>query len=50
LQNRKQVIGLLGDLSVCVEAMHNEVLQLTDRHQLMDKGIGFIDAYLLATC
>ncbi len=50
LQNRRQVLGLLGDLSACVEATHDEVLQLIDRHALMGKGIGFVDAHLLAAC
>ena len=50
LQNRKQVLGLLGDLSACIEASHDEVLQFIERHALMGKGIGFVDAHLLAGC
>jgi hypothetical protein len=50
LQNRKQVLGLLGDLSICLEATHDEVLQMIERHTLMGKGIGFVDAHLLASC
>ncbi len=50
LQNRKQVLGLLSDLSACVEASHHEVLHMIERHKLMGKGIGFVDAHLLASC
>lgn len=50
LQNRKQVLGLLSDLSACVEASHDEVLQMIEHHALMGKGIGFVDAHLLASC
>ncbi len=50
LQNRHQVLGLLGDLSACVEATHDEVLHMIERHALMGKGIGFVDAHLMAGC
>lgn len=50
LHNRKQVLGLLGDLNTCVEASHNEVLHMIERQTLMGKGIGFVDAHLLASC
>jgi len=50
LQNREQVFGLLADLSGCVEATHEEVLQLINKYALMGKGIGFVDAHLLASC
>lgn len=50
LQNRNQVLGLLQDMSTCVEATHDEVLQMIDRNALMGKGIGFVDAHLLGSC
>lgn len=50
LQNRKQVLGLLSDLSTCIEASHDEVVQMIEYHALMGKGIGFVDAHLLASC
>lgn len=50
LQNRTEVLDLMGDLPACVEATHVEVLQLIERHGLMAKGIGFVDAHLLASC
>lgn len=50
LHNRKQVLGLLCDLSTCVEASHDEVMHMIDQHKLMAKGIGFVDAHLLASC
>ena len=36
------------DLPSCTEATNDEVLQLIQRHQLMGRGIGFVDAHLLA--
>jgi predicted nucleic acid-binding protein len=50
LQNRKQILGLLSSLPACVEATHDEALQLIDRHGLMGKGIGFVDVHLLTSC
>lgn len=50
LQHLKQLLGLLHDLRPCIEATHAEVLHLIDQHALMGKGIGFVDAHLLASC
>jgi len=50
LQNRKQLLGLLGDLSGCVVAKHDEVMRMIEQDALMGKGIGFVDAHFLASC
>lgn len=33
-----------------IEASHDEVLHVIERFSLMGKGIGFVDAHLLAAC
>ena len=48
LQNRDEVIRLLGELPVATLASDDEVLLFIERHRLMGKGIGYIDAHLLA--
>ena len=48
MRNRAEVMSLLSDLPSCTEATNDEVLQLIQRHQLMGRGIGFVDAHLLA--
>jgi len=50
LNNRHEVLDLLHNLSQAVEAHHDEVLQMIERFSLMGKGIGFVDAHLLAAC
>ena len=49
LQNREQLIGLWQNLPSVVEANHDEALFLLNTHQLMGKGIGWVDLHLLAT-
>ena len=39
---------LLEDLPACQEALPGEVLELVDRRELMGRGIGYVDAHLLA--
>ncbi|MCB0328075.1 MAG: type II toxin-antitoxin system VapC family toxin [Bdellovibrionales bacterium] len=48
LKNRQTIIDLLSDLPKVDMAIHEEVLQLIESHMLMGKGIGWIDAHLLA--
>ncbi|MDP2152904.1 MAG: PIN domain-containing protein [Methylotenera sp.] len=50
LKNRSEVLNLLSNLNPAIEANHNEVLQVIERYNLMGKGIGFVDAHLLAAC
>jgi predicted nucleic acid-binding protein len=48
LRNRSQVLELLQGLPVATVASDAEVLLLIEREQLMGRGIGYIDAHLLA--
>ena len=49
IRKRDEVLSLLAALSQVAVADHDEVLQLLDTHQLMGKGLGWIDAHLLAS-
>jgi predicted nucleic acid-binding protein len=48
LVNRAEVLRLLGDLPAATVATDPEVLYFIDRHRLMGRGIGYVDAHLLA--
>jgi predicted nucleic acid-binding protein len=48
LKNRKAVLTLLQDLPAAPVATDEEVLLFIERHRLMGKGIGYVDAHLLA--
>ena len=48
LKNRQEVLSLLSFLPKCKPATHEETLFFIDRHRLMGRGIGYIDACLLA--
>lgn len=48
LHNRKTVLSLLRKLPTVRLATDDEVLFFIERHGLMGKGIGYIDAHLLA--
>jgi predicted nucleic acid-binding protein len=48
LRRRDEVLALLADLPQAVVATDNEVLELIERHRLMRRGIGYVDAHLLA--
>jgi predicted nucleic acid-binding protein len=49
LRNRKEVLDLIGDLPQVSTAVDQEVLYFIEQHELMGKGIGYIDAHLLAS-
>ncbi len=49
LDQRREIIGLLGNLSQAAVATTEEVLTLIERHQLVGSGIGYVDAQLLAS-
>jgi len=49
LRNRKEVLDLMGDLPQVSTAADQEVLYFIEQHELMGKGIGYIDAHLLAS-
>ena len=48
LRQREEVLGLLRALPQVPVAEHTEVLQLVERRKLFGRGIGWIDAHLLA--
>lgn len=48
LKNRKVVLSLLQDLPTLPVAADDEVLFLIEKHGLMGRGIGYVDAHLLA--
>ncbi len=49
LQERDVVLKLLQGLPQAVGAFDDEVLFFIDRHKLMGRGIGYVDAHLLAS-
>ena len=48
LRNRDEVLGLLGGLPETPVAGDDEVLFFIERHRLMEHGICYVDARLLA--
>ena len=48
LHNRKEVLGLLGGLPKAPAATDEEVLLFIEQRRLMGRGIGYVDAHLLA--
>jgi hypothetical protein len=48
LRNRNEVLALLKDLPRATTATDEEVLFFIERHALMGRGIGYVDAHLLA--
>ena len=48
LKNRKVVLSLLQDLPSVPVATDEEVWFFIERHSLMGRGIGYVDAHLLA--
>lgn len=49
LRDRLLVLELLQDLPSAAVAHDNEVLGFIERHSLHGKGIGYVDAHLLAS-
>jgi len=49
LKNRSEILSLLQTLPAVRSAEEDEVLQFIERHRLMGKGLGYIDAHLLAS-
>ena len=48
LRNRRNVLSLLNGLRRTALATHEETLQLIEKHELMGRGLGYIDVHLLA--
>jgi predicted nucleic acid-binding protein len=49
LRNRTEVLALLQALPKAVKASDGEVLALIERRRLMGRGIGWVDAHLVAS-
>jgi predicted nucleic acid-binding protein len=49
LENRSEVLKLMGDLPAAPTATDPEALGLIERRALMGRGIGYIDVHLLAS-
>jgi hypothetical protein len=47
LKNRGEILTLLQNLPMAASAEDDEVLQFIHDHQLMGKGLGYIDIHLL---
>jgi predicted nucleic acid-binding protein len=48
LRNRSKILGLLNLLPSSEIAEHDEVIRFVESRQLFGKGIGWVDAHLLA--
>ena len=49
LKRRAEILALLSTLPRVVEADHDEVLTLVDAERLNGRGLGWVDAHLLAS-
>jgi predicted nucleic acid-binding protein len=49
IRNRLEILSLLKTLPVAHAAGHDEVLAFLEDHRLFGRGIGWIDAHLLAS-
>lgn len=49
LQNRREILSLLAALPLAFMAEHEEVLRLIESRRLHGRGIGWIDAHLIAS-
>jgi len=49
MRNRGEILGLLRSLPVGPVVTDDEALQYIDFHQLMGRGIGYVDIHLLAS-
>lgn len=50
LGNRKEIIALLHALPHATTVEDDELLLFIERHRLMGRGIGLVDAHILASC
>ena len=49
LKNRREILELLNRLPAVLTATHVEVMAFIERRGLMGRGIGYVDAHLLAS-
>jgi predicted nucleic acid-binding protein len=48
LKNRHEILAYLQSLPMTILAEDGEVLKFIENHQLMGKGLGYIDVHLIA--
>lgn len=49
LKDRAVILSFLRLLPMCIEAEHEEVLSFIENNSIMGKGIGYVDAQLVAS-
>jgi len=49
LRDRATILSFLQLLPMSIEAEHEEVLSFIENNRLMGKGIGYVDAHLMAS-
>jgi predicted nucleic acid-binding protein len=49
MKSRKRILADLNELPLAVSATHEEVMHLLDQQRLWSKGIGWVDAHLIAS-
>lgn len=49
LKDRSVILSFLQLLPMSIEAEHDEVLSFIENHRLMGKGMGYVDAHLIAS-
>jgi predicted nucleic acid-binding protein len=49
LKNRHEILTYLQSLPMAILAEDEEVLKFIENHQLMGKGLGYIDVHLIAS-
>jgi len=49
IRNRAEILGLLNELPMARVAEHREVMGMIETRRLLGKGIGLIDAHLIAS-
>ena len=49
LKNRRTILSFLEALPMAIAVEHEEVLTFIESHDLMGKGLGYIDVHLLAS-
>ncbi len=49
LHNRAEILSLLGQLPRAPTATYAETLLFIEQHQIMGRGVGYVDAHLLAS-
>ena len=49
LENRSEILALLNALPMATQGEHEEMMQFIENHNLMGRGLGFIDMHLLVS-